>query len=865
MKLHRLELTNFKGITHREITFPDCGVVVVCGPNEIGKSSMIEALDLLLEVPATSKKEDVRTIQPAGADVATEVSAEISTGKYRFKYRKQFNKKAETTLTVLAPVVENLTGNPAHERVVAMLGETMDMGLWKAQRVLQSAPTAAVALSGSGALTKALDMAAAGDADALSGTESLLTDAIDAEFVKYFTPATGKAAKEWKDAQAALSAAEAEVAGCRSALAEVEELVDRHAELSERHTELAGLLLAAGERRAAARKAAAALAELTTAWTNADVIASTARQIASASAAASAQRQQLRDDVTTREEAITALRADLATAAEAETLADAAHGDAVSAAQQSALVLGQAEERLKRATGIAEGVAARAKLAEISGVQAELSRVAEELAAITITPEVMKQITAAAAQVQRLTDQLSHSAGTVEFTPVADLDVLVDGEPITLVAGQPWQPASSVPVTVELPGVISVCIDPGADTAVVQSNLVAAQQDLDATLAAAGVTEPDQAAQSDQLRQELTGRSREAAAKLAGLCGAEGADVIVERLSALIAAMPDGEDLDPESARAEQAAAEEALEPARLKAGADRRAAEAANLDLNEKATAAKVLQTNLSNAEAELEAVRQKLTTQRAEAADDQVTAAALADAEKLRAAETAVADLAAKRDALNPDDIDAERTAADAADEALQSERADIGRQLSEINGALELAGSEGRRGKLDDAEIVEAAAQRDVERIGQRARSVNLLKRVMDRHRDDTRKRYAAPFRQELEKLAKPVFGDTCQLEVESDLSIVSRTLKGVTVPYELLSGGVKEQLGILVRLAGAAMVADADTVPVVIDDALGFADPDRLDSMRNVLGDVGGDGQLIVLTCTPDRYQGIEGAQFIELGG
>ena len=41
MKLHRLVLTNYRGITHREIEFPDRGVVVVSGANEVGKSSMI--------------------------------------------------------------------------------------------------------------------------------------------------------------------------------------------------------------------------------------------------------------------------------------------------------------------------------------------------------------------------------------------------------------------------------------------------------------------------------------------------------------------------------------------------------------------------------------------------------------------------------------------------------------------------------------------------------------------------------------------------------------------------------------------------------------------------------------------------------
>ena len=122
MKLHRLVLTNYRGITHREIEFPDHGVTVVCGPNEIGKSSMIEALDLLLESKDRSTKKDVKQVKPTHADVGSEVTAEISTGPYRFVYRKRFHKKCETELTVLAPQREQLTGDEAHDRVRADAG-----------------------------------------------------------------------------------------------------------------------------------------------------------------------------------------------------------------------------------------------------------------------------------------------------------------------------------------------------------------------------------------------------------------------------------------------------------------------------------------------------------------------------------------------------------------------------------------------------------------------------------------------------------------------------------------------------------------------------------------------------------------------
>ena len=152
---------------------------------------------------------------------------------------------------------------------------------------------------------------------------------------------------------------------------------------------------------------------------------------------------------------------------------------------------------------------------------------------------------------------------------------------------------------------------------------------------------------------------------------------------------------------------------------------------------------------------------------------------------------------------------------------------------------------------------------DRVGRRARAVQLLRDVMVRHRDTTRLRYVEPFRAELQRLGRPVFGPSFEVDVDSDLCILNRTLDGCTVPYESLSGGAKEQLGILARLAGAALVAKEDAVPILIDDALGFTDPQRLVKMAAVFDTLGERGQVIVLTCTPGRYDGIKDAQRIEL--
>jgi DNA repair exonuclease SbcCD ATPase subunit len=179
------------------------------------------------------------------------------------------------------------------------------------------------------------------------------------------------------------------------------------------------------------------------------------------------------------------------------------------------------------------------------------------------------------------------------------------------------------------------------------------------------------------------------------------------------------------------------------------------------------------------------------------------------------------------------------------------------------LGVIGSEGRQGALDAAQAELERARAEHSRIRERVQAAQLLRGTMIRHRDNTRQRYVQPYRAELERLGRTVFGPSFEVDVDTELTIRTRTLDGCTVPYESLSGGAKEQLGILARLAGAALVAKEDTVPVVIDDALGFTDPERLTKMGAVFDSVGSHGQVIVLTCTPTRYLGVENAHVIEL--
>lgn len=871
MKLHRLTLTNYRGISHRDIEFPDHGVVVVCGANEIGKSSMIEALDLLLESRDRSTKKEVKQVKPTHSDVGSEVSAEISCGPYRFVYRKRFHKKCETELTVITPCREQLTGDEAHERVRAMLAETVDSDLWHAQRVLQAASTAAVDLSGCDALSRALDVAA-GDSGGLCGTEPLLIERIDAEYARYFTP-TGRPTAEWAAAIARLADAEAAVAECAAAVAEVDERVSRHAVLTEQVADLSQRRIAAGPRVAAAQEAADKIAELTAQRREAQLVAAAAAATSAAAGAAHTARLQLLAEIDARAGAVAETDAQAHEAAAAQSAARTEAEACDAALQQATEVLAELQTRVEAARRAVDRLAEceeadrlSGRLAKADAIELDRERICVELSTIAITEESLRRIEDAAAVVNRIGDQLALASAAIEFTAAADIQLVVGGEEISLPAGQSWSITLAGPTVVEVPDVLTARVTPGATTLDVHAKYAAAQQEMAAALAAGEVADLAAARAADQRRRELQGTRDQLGATLAGMCGDEQIGELRSRLARLRVEQPAAQDpgvTDIGAARAELDAAQQRHAAASSDFYARRQAAATAAATLTELSTRTTVLQNTLDARRAELDAANARLAVERASVSDEELAASADGALRDEQAAEQRVTELADALAAASPEAVTAELTAATKEAESLRERYEEAARALREITIELSVFGSEGRQGKLDAAQTEREHAATEHSQVGGRARAAQLLRSVMTRHRDTTRRRYVEPYRAELQRLGRPVFGPSFEVDIDSDLCIRSRTLNGITVPYESLSGGAKEQLGILARLAGAALVAKEDAVPVVVDDALGFTDPDRLAKMGQLFDSVGTYGQVIVLTCSPDRYDGVQGAHRIDL--
>ncbi|MEI7951793.1 MAG: hypothetical protein WCH37_03820, partial [Synechococcaceae cyanobacterium ELA182] len=88
------------------------------------------------------------------------------------------------------------------------------------------------------------------------------------------------------------------------------------------------------------------------------------------------------------------------------------------------------------------------------------------------------------------------------------------------------------------------------------------------------------------------------------------------------------------------------------------------------------------------------------------------------------------------------------------------------------------------------------------------------------------------------------------------------------YAALSTGAREHFAAALRITMAEVLAEAydGSLPVLFDDAFANSDPERQQGVHRMLQQAADQGlQVILLSCDPERSQGIAGAVQVSLGG
>ncbi len=877
MRIHQVTLRNYRGITERRVAFPANGVTIVEGDNETGKSSLPEALRLLFELPDSSTHRSVKAVQPVGRDVGAEVEAEITSGPYRFTYRKRWHRSKETTLDVAEPRREQLTGKAAHDRANAILDETLDRDLWQVLWLTQAGEVAAPAFAVP-SLGRALDEVVgeeqAGDA------EDTLWERICAERARYWTK-HGRPSSQRTNLAADVEAARARIGELEAELATLDRAVSESEQCGRDLVTLRAQLL---EREEAAESLARDVAAITA--RRSEVRRRAARREAASSdrarlAAAWERRLELIDDLGRRTNDLQKRRAELEMAAPerlgVSQRSERAHAALTAARKQvdAAEVAHRTAQReaqhLRDQLDLAQLVERRDRIEE---AQARLDAADQLLSTIRIDDQAVHRIEEAHLAVARAEAAATSASPSLSAEALADVALLVDGQEVQLAAGTVEALGVDGSLELTVPGVVRLVIRPGADAQALVDRLGEARAELQRLCEDHGVVDLTDA-RSQAARRGIAERTRHEADEairrdlrdLTLDSIRQRIDLLTATITAHEATRSEADEAPTDLDAAEEAATALAHELAdrrealrRLQDAADLAAAALRQVEVD---TA-----TQTALAEQAVVAVDQaarSLEEARAEVTDDALRAQLRSADDELTAATEALAEAEAELASTDPDTTELLLENARSTVEQLRARVHETEDRRRRLSATLEVKGELGLASDLDQERSRLEHLVREHEQLERRARAAQLLHDTFATRRTEATQRHLSPFRERIEQLGRIVFGPTFEVELDDQLRIVRRTLAGTTLDVEQLSVGAREQLAIIGRLACAAITSPDGGAPVVFDDALGWTDPGRLQLVGAAISVAARDCQVIVLTCTPGRYAGVGGATLVRLDG
>ena len=862
MRLRALHLENVRRFVGQRLSVTGIGdgISVIAEPNEFGKSTLFDALHALMFAKYSGKPAAVSSLQPyAGGAVG--VSADVETDAALFRVEKRFMSRPMARVVRLSDGAVLAQEDAAESWIAAQLGidgKGPAGMLWVRQGQLGLDPEKPADQVEQTETRRDILSSVAGEIDAMTGGRRM--DRVRrrvAAALAELTTATGRPSGEWKVARETLERLNADFAAIDArATALADKLAGRTAtEALQRRLDTPD----ADARRRAARTEAQAALEAAQAHAGKLRSAEMARDLAASEARRT--REELDRFLTALETVENATRAARESHARAQ---DAAHEvtarkaalDAAQAANDAAATTLEAARRAHDSTR-AQIAARKAgeRAAELAArlQQVETARTAQETAnarlrASKATPDWLARVESAESDLAAATAAAMAQAVTLRLDYDGDARVLRDGAPLP---GATPLPLEGVQV-LTLPGIgtLTVQAPVGGDSGA--EPLRHARTARDALLAEAGAESlaharalaadrAEAARNRDGAKALLTtlapdGDARLRAALAEAQLAAEGADdTTLPPLDLLEAALS--------AAQAEAARSHDSLTLAR-DAHSDARADASAAAAHAAADTQARDAARSATGPEAEQASRRADL-----------LRTCATADA-ALTTAQGALDTLAADAPDLATCEAALER--AEAALQTAAAQRQQTAQRLAELSAEIRAMAGEGIEEARDTlAEELQTARTTEA-RLARRAAGLTRLRNALDDARAAAQDSYFGPVQAELAPLLAILHRDAA-LSFDSDRLLPDGlTRTGTAERFDALSGGTREQIAVLTRLAFARLFArQGRHLPIVLDDALVYSDDDRITAMFTALTRVARDQQIIVLTCRQLAFQDLGG--------
>jgi uncharacterized protein YhaN len=163
--------------------------------------------------------------------------------------------------------------------------------------------------------------------------------------------------------------------------------------------------------------------------------------------------------------------------------------------------------------------------------------------------------------------------------------------------------------------------------------------------------------------------------------------------------------------------------------------------------------------------------------------------------------------------------------------------------------------------------AAAQQKVDSLDRECaryqheiKVLELLLECLEGAEKEAKERYMAPVVQRITPYLQTLFpGAAVNCDEQFKITGIVRELQH-TESFDGLSVGTQEQIAVLTRLAFADMLLErGKPATVILDDALMYSDPERMERMFDLLTHAAQRTQILILTCREDLFTRLGGTR------
>ncbi len=185
-------------------------------------------------------------------------------------------------------------------------------------------------------------------------------------------------------------------------------------------------------------------------------------------------------------------------------------------------------------------------------------------------------------------------------------------------------------------------------------------------------------------------------------------------------------------------------------------------------------------------------------------------------------------------------------------------LNKEVAELDGRISVSSGHGIEDTHKEIKGRCSSLKVRVERFKHEVAALSQLKQALEDARSSAKDQYFEPVMAELKPLLTLLL-DEASITFD-EATLLPRTLgrEGLDEDVAFLSGGMREQLAILTRLAFARLLAKSgNPVPVILDDALVYSDDERIERMFDALHRQANDLQILVFSCRQRAFERLGG--------